>query len=371
MKRRDLLRLPLEAVRSGAEPVLRSAAMRPPPGSAPGMLMSMPGATEPRVRVMAYGPHELTEFYADDLEALPKLRGAYPVVWVNVDGIEHAETVRRIGDAFCLHRLALEDVMHVPQRPKVEAYDGYLFLVGRMARRTPGLDLEQISIFLGPDFVITFQERPGDPLDPVRARIRELHTALRTGGPDYLAYAVIDTFVDHYFPVLEQYADELDDLEDEVVLRPSHACMNRLHGMKRELMNLRRAMWPMREALGVLMRDSGALVKPETTVYLRDCQDHAFQIVDLVETYRETAASLNDLYLSTVSNRMNEVMKVLTIFASIFIPLGFITGLYGMNIDHPARAWYWDWPFAAGVMGGIALSLLAFFWRRGWIMDRG
>lgn len=370
MKRRDLLRIPVNAALEGVAPVMERA-MRPPPGSSPGMLESMPGAVAPRVTVFGYGPHELTEFVADDLPALPRLRGRYPVIWVNVDGVEHAGTVQAIGEGFCLHRLALEDVMHVTQRPKVEPYEGHLFVVAKMARRCPALELEQVGMFLGSDFVVTFQEHPGDVFDQVRERLRGVHGKIRSAGADYLAYALIDAIIDNYFPVVEEFADELDALEDDVVERPSHACIHRLHDIKRELMALRRAIWPMRDALGVLLREPPELVGTGTLVYLRDCQDHAFQILDLVESFREVCASLTDLYISTVGNRTNDIMKVLTIFAAIFIPLSFVTGVYGMNLTHPDRAWYWAWPFAAGVMGAIAVALLVFFYRRGWIGERG
>jgi magnesium transporter len=341
--------------------------VRHEPGAEPGQLRSAPDAVPPRVTVIAYAPHEISEHVADDLEVLRSMRGKWPVLWVNVDGVGHAGTVQAIGDVFGLHRLALEDVMQVPQRAKVEAFDDHLFIVARMARLVPGLDLEQLSMFVGRDFVVTFQERPGDPLDPLRARLRAGHSRLRASGPDYLAYAVLDTFVDHYYPVLETYADALDALEGEIAASPSRRTMGRLHQTKRDLMALRRSIWPLRDALGGLVREPGPLVAAETEVYLRDVQDHTIQIVDLVETYRELAASLTDLYLSTVSNRMNEIMKVLTIFASIFIPLGFVTGVYGMNMRHPDPAWYWAWPFALGIMAAIALGLLAYFWRRGWL----
>ncbi|HEX8691095.1 MAG TPA: magnesium/cobalt transporter CorA [Longimicrobium sp.] len=370
MKRRDLFRLPLAHAASALEEPLQRVA-RPAPGAEPGVLVSAPGATPPRVTVIGYAPHEMSEHVADDLETVRHMRGKWPVLWVNVDGVGHAGTVQQIGDIFCLHRLALEDAMHVPQRPKADAYEGHLFIVARMVRLAPQLDLEQIGIFLGPDFVVTFQERPGDPLEPVRERIRSGHPRIRCSGPDYLAYAILDAILDHCFPVLETYADALDDLEDEVIERPRHHCVAHLHLIKRDLMALRRTMWPLREALATLLREPGELVRPETLVYLRDTHDHAFQILDLVEAYREVASSLTELYLSTVSNRMNEVMKVLTVFASIFIPLGFLTGLYGMNLRHPEAAWYWDWPFAIGGMLLVGMGLLAFFWRRGWIGGRG
>jgi magnesium transporter len=354
----------------GVAPVLERAS-RPPPGSSPGRLESLPGATPPRVDVFAYGAHDFTEFEPEDLSMLGRLRGPYAVTWVNVDGVGHAGTVEAIGDAFGLHRLALEDVMHVTQRPKVEDFEGHLFIVVKMARRAPALDLEQVGIFLGTDFVVTFQEHPGDVFGEVRERLREGHTRIRGSGADYLAYALLDAVIDNYFPVVEAFAGELDALETEIIDRPSRACIHRLHEIKRELMALRRAIWPLREALSALVRDPGNLVRPETVVYLRDCQDHAYQVLDLVENFREVAGSLTDLYMSTVGNRTNEIMKVLTIFAALFIPLSFVTGVYGMNLRHPDTAWYWAWPFAAGVMALVALGLMLFFYRRGWIGGRG
>lgn len=331
------------------------------------MLVSEPGATPPAVQVIAYAPLEFTETPVTDLQLLRQMRGKWHVVWVNVDGVAHAPTLAAIGEIFGLHRLALEDLGDVQQRSKVEAYDDHLFVIARMARLAPELDLEQIGVFLGDGFVITFQERPGDVLEPLRQRIRTGRGRIRQSGPDYLAYAVVDAVVDHYFPVAEAYADRLDDLEDEIVGRPTRETMTRLHGIKRELMALRRAVWPMRDALNALVREPGPLVQRETLVYYRDTADHAFQVLDLVETYRDIAGSLTDLYLSTVSNRMNEIMKVLTIFAAIFIPLGFITGVYGMNVDHPNRAWWWNLPFVLGLMGACALVLLMWFGRLGWL----
>lgn len=330
------------------------------------MLLSEPGAAPPSVQVIAYAPLEYTETPVHDLQLLRQMRGKWPVVWVNVDGVAHAPTLAAIGEVFGLHRLALEDLGDVQQRSKVEQYDDHLFIITRMARLAPGLDLEQMGVFLGDGFVITFQERPGDVLDPLRQRIRAGRGRIRQSGPDYLAYSVVDTIVDHYFPVAEAYADRLDELEDEIVGRPTRVTMTRLHAVKRELMALRRAVWPMRDALNALVREPGPLVQRETLVYFRDTADHCFQVLDLVETYRDLGGSLTDLYLSTVSNRMNEIMKVLTVFAAIFIPLGFITGIYGMDVEHP-RAWWWSLPFVFGLMGVSAVGLLLWFGRRGWL----
>lgn len=370
MNRRDLFRLPFLQASAPLEPVHRRPL--PAPGSEPGVLVSEPGAAPPAVTAMAYGPHELTEWAVDDFDMLRQMRGKWPVVWVNVNGVAHAPTLAAVGEIFGLHRLALEDLGDVRQRAKVEAYgDEMLFVIVRMARLAPELDLEQVGVFLGPDFVITFQERPGDVLDPLRQRIRASRGRVRQSGPDYLAYSVIDTIVDHYFPVAEAYADRLDALEEEIVNRPTRDAMTRLHTIKRELMSLRRAVWPMRDALNQIVREPGPLVTQQSVIYFRDTADHCFQVLDLVETYRDLGSSLTDLYLSNVSNRMNEIMKVLTVFAAIFIPLGFITGVYGMDVEHPRRAWWWDLPFVLTLMGATALLLLGWFARKGWLRGEG
>ncbi len=365
LNRRDLFRLPFLAGADALDPVSRRP--QPAPGAEPGMLISQPGATPPAIQVIAYAPLELTESPVTDLDLLRQMRGKWPVVWVNVDGVAHAPTLAAIGEIFGLHRLALEDLGDAQQRSKVEPYDDHLFISLRMARLAPELDLEQVGVFLGPDFVITFQERAGDVLEPLRQRIRTGRGRIRQAGADYLAYSVVDTIVDHYFPVAEAYADRLDALEDEIGDRPTRETMTRLHGVKRELVALRRAVWPIRDALNTLVREPGPFVSRDTLVYFRDTADHCFQVLDLVETYRDLGGSLTDLYLSTVSNRMNEIMKVLTVFAALFIPLGFITGIYGMDVEHPRYAWWWSLPFALSLMGAAALVLLWWFARKGWL----
>ena len=315
--------------------------------------------------MIAWGPHEITEAPADDWELLRQMRGRWPVLWVNVDGAAHAPTLQRLGEIFGLHRPALEDLGDVRQRAKVEAYgEDTLFIIAPMARLTAELDLEQVALFLGPDFVVTFRERPGGVLDPLRERIRASRGPLRRSGPDYLAYAVLDAVVDHYLPIAEAYAHRLDALEEEIVHRPSRETMTRLHAVKREVAALRRAVAPLHDGLAGLVREPGPLVKPETAVYFRDTADHLFQVLDLLESCRDLGSSLTGLYLSTVSNRTNEMLKALTVAAALFFPLGFIAGLYGMNVEHP-RAWWWGLPFVLSLMGIIALGLLTWFARAG------
>jgi magnesium transporter len=237
---------------------------------------------------------------------------------------------------------------------------------------------EQISMFLGERVLLTFQERPGDCFDPVRTRLRAARGQIRNRQIDYLAYTLLDAVIDGYFPVLEGLGERLEDLEDRVIAAPADLEVARIHEIRRELLTIRRAVWPQREMVNALTRESSHYVTDQTRPYLRDCYDHTIQLMDIIETYREIATGLVDVYLSSVSTRLNEVMKVLTIIATIFIPLSFITGLYGMNFDTaaspwnmPELAWYWGYPMALGLMAVVAAGLLYYFYRKGWLIDRG
>jgi magnesium transporter len=344
------------------------------PGSAPGSLVVDPKAPRPIIRVLAYGPDELHEEETKSASKLADMIHRWPVLWVNVSGLGDVGTIEKIGQIFSLHLLALEDVLNVQQRPKVEEYSNHLFLVARMMFLSGGLESEQISLFLAKDFVVTFQERSSDCFDPVRERIRKGQERIRRHAPDYLAYALLDAVVDSYFPVLEQYGERLENLEDEVVSATSAETIVEIHQAKRDLLTLRRALWPLREAVSSLLREKASLFSDETHVYLRDCYDHSVQIIDMLETYRETASGLLDVYLSSLSNRMNGIMKVLTIIATIFMPLSFVAGVYGMNFN-PAKSpwnmpeleWYWGYPYALGLMFLVIAGMLLFFRRKGWL----
>jgi len=295
-------------------------------------------------------------------------------VWINVDGHGDADLLRRLGERFDLHRLVMEDVVNIDQRAKVEAYEDHLFIVMRMIR-SGAAESEQISMVLTPQVLITFQEREGDCFDPVRERIRHGRGRIRTAGTDYLAYALIDAVIDAYFPVLESFGDRLEALEADIFKNPEPETMHEIHRIKRELLGLRRAVWPLRDAVNSLVRDDHhTLIADETRTYLRDCYDHVIRAIDMVENYRELASSQMDLYLSSLGQRTNDIMKVLTIFAAIFIPLSFIAGLYGMNFDTdaspwnlPELSWAFGYPAVLGVMALVAGGLLFYFWRKGWI----
>jgi len=328
------------------------------------------------VSALAWGPDGYEDLAGSAPAALRAALARWPVVWVNVDGVGDPALVAALGELFGLHRLALEDVVHVHQRPKLERYADHLYVVLRVPETAPDGDLgsEQISLFLGRNFVLTFQERAGDCWEPVRERARADKGRIRAAGPDYLAYALIDAAVDSNFPVLEALGERLEQLEDEIIDTPRRGTVAALHRVRRDLITLRRGIWPLRETLAVFSRDADPLVTDETRIYLRDCYDHAVQIIDLLETYREIAAGLLDVYLSSVSNRMNEIMKVLTVIATIFIPLSFVAGVWGMNFDPdaspwnmPELRWRFGYPLALAVMAGVAGGLLWWFRRRGWL----
>jgi len=355
---------------------------RTAPGSPPGALVVDPHAPAPRLQMFRYGTDTFEELPDVSIDEATAADGEGRTLWLNVDGLGHADTLKRIGERFRLHPLALEDVINVHQRPKFEAYDDHLFLILRMplvgpAAPAPGaavLRTEQVAICLGRGHVVTFQEAAGDAFEPVRQRLRNQASALRRRGSDYLAYALVDAAVDAYFPLLEAYGERLETLEADVIGRPERDHVAAIHDLKRDLLTLRRAVWPMRDMLAALRRDDTELIDDHTRVYLRDCEDHTVQLIDMIETYREIASGLVDIHLSSVSNRMNEVMKVLTIIATIFIPLTFVAGIYGMNFDPavgpwsmPELGWRYGYPVVLGAMLVVALGLVVWFRRMGWI----
>jgi magnesium transporter len=343
----------------------------------PGTLVADPTAPKPVVRLMAYDDQNCIdrELRTDaELGEIAQLVKKYSVTWINVDGLGDANVINRLGQIFGLHPLALEDVLNNHQRAKVEQYGDHLFIVARMLEGGTRLETDQLSMFLGRNFVVTFQNTPGDCLDPVRERIRCGRGIIGSVGADYLAYAIIDGVVDSYFPILEAFGEEIESLEDAIIDDVDRDVLSRIHEVKGKLLIMRRAIWPLREALHVLVRDPFPVITDTTRIYLRDCSDHTFQIIDLLETYRELASDLMDLYHSSLANRMNEVMQVLTVIATIFIPLTFIVGVYGMNFDTkvspwnmPELEWYWGYPAVWAVMLTIAGGLLFFFWRKGWL----
>jgi len=348
---------------------------RPVAGSKPG-IESHPDIDTPpptgtvKVRCIDYAKDKVESYIVEDLaEFLNKPRSDWVKVrWLNLD-VLHPWVVNQIRKAYKYHTLAAEDVMNVPQRPKVEAYDHELFIVTRMLSLASGaVAAEQVSMFYRPDTLVTFQETHGDIWEPIRQRINNPKSRLRANDAGYLLYALLDAIVDHCFPILEHFGDVLEEMEHIVVGDPKPAVLRDLHAVKRQLVLLRRVMWPMREMVSELQGEDYESIDKMTRTYLRDVHDHVMQVIDIIETYREMSGGLTDLYMSAVSNKMNEIMKVLTIMASLFIPITFIAGVYGMNFEHmPELGWKYGYYAVWGTFAAVTVGLLWYFKRRGWI----
>lgn len=343
------------------------------PGSAPGTLVHTGTKKVERIRIryLDYDPGQLSEAEVEVIDTCFPLKDSPTVSWINIDGLHDVELVRSVGERFGWHPLLLEDIVGVGQRAKVEEYDGYLYVVLPMLswdeKRRQVVD-EQLSLILGERYVFTFQERFGDVFENVRERLRHSRGRIRNRGVDYLAYALVDAVVDHYFAVLEAIGDVTERLEEEVLTQPSQRTLIQLHDLKRELIQVRRAVWSVRDMLAALVRDESERFTQETEVFLRDVHDHAVQVVDTVEALRDVVSSAVDLYLSMVGFKTNEVMKVLTIMASIFIPLTFFAGIYGMNFEYmPELGVPWAYPTLLGLMVVMAVGMVIFFRRKGWM----
>ncbi len=339
------------------------------------LIQSPASSRSVRVTCTDYSPehHQVHEIESLD-EFLEQHRPSWSHVrWINVDGLTDLRVIRSLAEKYHLHPLAVEDVLHVPQRPKVEGYGGAehsprLFLVARMMELIDGrLHTEQVSFFLGRNTLLTFQETAGDMWDPIRQRIANPAARLRVNDASFLMYALLDAVVDQCFPILEFYSDKLEDLEETVLAAAEPATFQRVHAVKRELLLLRRAAWPMREVINCLHREPHECMSDETRTYLRDVYDHSVQIIDLIETYREFAAGLTETYMSALSIRMNEVMKVLTVMGTIFIPLTFLAGVYGMNMPIPENESTWTYPAFWVVCLATVTSMLVYFRRRRWL----
>ena len=349
-------------------------------GSVPGTLYIEEDASPTRIVLIDYNATNATRIQVAQPEDCTPYLDTESVSWVDACGLGSEDILQRLGKVFDLHPLVLEDVVNVPQRPKVEDYDDQLVIIAQMVmlkEKGDGFWIEQVSFVLGKHYLLTVQEEPRrDCFGSVRDRIRNHKGSVRKSGADYLAYALLDSLIDGFFPVLEDYGERIEALENEVMFNPTRQTLEKIYQLRRELLALRRMIWPQREAINTLTRGESNLISREVQIYLRDCYDHTVQVMDMVETYRELASGLMDVYLSSVSNKMNEVMKVLTVMSSIFIPLTFIAGIYGMNfnterspLNMPELNWYWGYPMCLAVMAAIALTLCYFFWRRGWFKN--
>ncbi len=292
------------------------------------------------------------------------------VTWINIDGVHDVSVMERIGEMYRIHPLLLEDVMNTGQRPKLEDFGEHLFVVLKMltySEEKDRVEAEQVSLVLGKNFVISFQEREGDVFTSIRERIQSDKGRIRKMGADYLAYSLMDSIVDHYFIILENFGDKIEELEEELLEDTSSKTSSRIHGLKRELVFLRRSVWPLREIVNSLERGESSIIKKSTLIFLRDVYDHTINIIDTIEAYRDSTTGMLDTYLTQMSNRMNETMKVLTVIATIFIPLTFIAGIYGMNFEFmPELGWKWAYPIVWGVIALVGVGMLFFFKRKRW-----
>ena len=350
-----------------------------PPGTSPGTLQRTGAANLVPLKLYLtdYTKADFTEHDLATPEECREYLDRESITWIHVQGDADPSTLRELGALFGLHQLALEDVINSGQRPKVDDYQGQLFIV--MAHPIPTFDppevsIAQMSLFVGDNFLVSFHPCNDDPFEPVRRRLRQHSGRIRDRGADYLLYALIDLIVDEGFPVLEMLGEKIEDLEEELIDHTTRDSLHRLHHLRRTMLVVRRMLWPQREVLNSLMRDQSGIIHDENQVFYRDCYDHTIQIMDLIETYRDMITGLLDVYLSSISYRLNEIMRILTIIATIFIPLTFIVGVYGMNFANPASPWampelrwYFGYPMVWVLMLTVFGGMLVYFRRRKWL----
>lgn len=319
--------------------------------------------------VVNFSAEQIEEENTSDLDRIIEYRDAPQTTWINVSGVHDPDPIRQIGGVFGLHPLTQEDIANTKQRPKLEVFDGHLYIVTKMLRvGDDGLYGEQVSLVVGRDFLLSFQEDSEDLFEPVRNRLRNGLGRVRGRGPDYLAYSLLDVIVDHYFVVFEHLDTRADDLEEEILAEPTQNVQGTLHDLRQDLVSARRMIWPIREVLSRLSRLESDLWAESTEPFVRDAYDHAIQVLDLIDSLREVVGGLRDLYMTSLSQRMNEIMKVLTIIGTIFIPLTFVAGIYGMNFEYmPELGIWWAYPLSLALMAVIAIVLLLYFRRREWI----
>jgi len=324
-----------------------------------------------RITFIDYDEQSFQEKQVTKIEECLKLKDTPTVSWINIDGLHDIELLEKLGKGFELHPLILEDILSTGQRPKFEDYEKYIFIVLKMlsfSGENQSVEVEQVSLILGPNYVISFQERIGDVFENIRDRIRNAKGRVRKMGPDYLAYSLIDAVVDNYFVILEKLGEKIESMEEEVVGDPTEKTVQQIHTLKREMISLRKSIWPLRELIAGLQKSESSLIKETTDIYLRDVYDHTIQIIDTIESFRDMVSGMLDIYLSSLSNKMNAVMKVLTIIATLFIPLTFVAGIYGMNFEYmPELKVRWAYGAVWLVMITIAVIMLFYFRRKKWL----
>jgi len=348
-------------------------------GLPPGSLVHIGEQKTEKVKITVIDYHASTfgEKVVKTVEECFAFKRKPTVTWINVDGLHEIDVIEKLGTCFDVHPLVLEDILNTDQRPKMEDLESYIFLVLKMLysdEKHREIHSEQVSLILGKNFVISFQESMGDVFDAVRERLRSGKGRIRKMGPDYLTYALLDAIVDNYFVILEKIGDKVESMEEDLVSNPVPETLQQIYNLKREMIYLRKSVWPLREVINGLLRQESKLIRKDTHVYLRDLYDHTIQVIDTIETFRDMISGMLDIYMSSVSNKMNEVMKVLTIFAAIFIPLTFVAGVYGMNFDPsaspfnmPELGWPLGYPLALVVMIAVAITMLVYFKRKKWL----
>jgi len=337
----------------------------------PGTLVSTTDRTGAvKVTIIDYNEADFQEKQVSGVDECFELRDKPTVTWINVDGLNSIDIVEKLGKCYQLHPLVLEDILSIDQRPKIEIFESYVYVVLKMlsySEKNNGLESEQISLIFGKNFLISFQEKEGDVFDLIRDRLRNARGRIRKTGADYLSYALVDATIDNYFSILEKFGERITHIEEELVADPSPKTVQSINRLKRELIFLRKSIWPLREVISGLTRGETTLVKKETVVYLRDIYDNTIQVIDTIETSRDMVSGMLDIYLTSASFKMNEIMKILTVIATIFIPLTFITGIYGMNFNNmPEISWQWGYLTILGLMFAMAVSMLAYFKKKNW-----
>jgi magnesium transporter len=342
-------------------------------GASPGTLVHIGEQRVEKVRLslVAYGLDTIEEHQVDTLDAAIALCNGGEFTWLNIDGIHDTDLIGRLGRHFGIHPLTQEDILNTAHRPKFEEFEHYAYIVLKMLRYDSAHSrvlTEQISLILTGKTLISLQESEGDVFDSVRARLHKGRGRIRTAGSDYLAYALIDAIVDHYFAILEQIGIQIEEIEDDTLSDPTPEVLNRIHRMKRVILYLRKQVWPLREVVGIMAKEEPALIQSDTMIFLRDVHDHTIQIMETIESQRDILAGLLDIYMTGISNKMNEVMKVLTIMATIFIPITFIAGVYGMNFKHmPELEWPWGYAMVWAVMIAVVIIMVFYFNKKKWL----
>jgi magnesium transporter len=341
-------------------------------GLSPGTLDKDPSFNKSEISFIYYDPTHLEERKISTLEECFHYKEKEGVIWINIDGVKNVEVMEKLGEIFHLHPLLLEDIAAGGQRPKLDDYEDHLFIIVKMLRydeEKKEIDIEQVSFVLGKNYVLSFQEegKVGDVFNPNRERLRMNKGKIRKSGPDYLIYSLVDTIVDNYFYILENLGERLEDMEIQLISNPSPELLRSIYQLKREIIYLRKSVWPLREVISRLERDDLELITDNTRIFIRDVYDHTIQVIETIESYRDIVGGMLDIYLSSISNKMNSIMKVLTMISTIFIPLTFIVGLYGMNFKYmPEIDWKYSYPVVWIIMLLIVGTMVLFFKKKKW-----